>query len=181
MLCFVLSCFFHYLFNLSPAVPCILFPASRSCPADPSPAYADSRCSLTLLALLPSPLPSTTDMHKHTPAANNRGFIQGGHTADTAGPLSRTRIWTWAATMPTSQCLWELLKSAPVRAAHAVLPFISGGLTMTSSGEKGVSSKECHGFDTLRNGFICHTCRLWEKKAEVGSLWYNCLSLCFGF
>lgn len=66
------------------------------------------------LALLPSPLPSTTDMHKHTPAANNRSLIQGGHTADPAGPLSRTGIWTWAAAKQRPQCSWEFVKSTPV-------------------------------------------------------------------
>lgn len=93
----------HILFPF-PVVLRWFSPTSHRCPPDPSPAHADSRCSLTLLALLPSPLPSTTDMHKHTPAGNNRGLIQGGHAADPAGPLSRTVIWTWAAAMQRPQC-----------------------------------------------------------------------------
>ncbi|KAA8585066.1 hypothetical protein FQN60_003760 [Etheostoma spectabile] len=43
----------------------VFSPANHRCPPDRPPAHADSRCSLTLLALLPSPLPSTTDMHTH--------------------------------------------------------------------------------------------------------------------
>lgn len=82
------------------------FPSSQSCPPDPSPAHADSRCSLTL----PSPPPSTTDMHKRAPAANNRGFMQGGHTADPAGRLSKARIWTWVDIISRPRCFWGLLK-----------------------------------------------------------------------
>lgn len=96
------------------------------CPPDPSPAHADSRCSLTPLALLPPPLPSTADMHKHTPAANNRGLIQGGHTADPAGPLSRTVIWTWAAAMQRPQCCRELLKSKSSRSSMRCFASICG-------------------------------------------------------
>lgn len=93
-------------------------------------------------SLCPLPL-CTTDMQKHTPAANNRGLIQGGHTTDPAGPLSRTVIWTWAAAMQRPQCCWELLKSTPVRAAHNVL-LSSAALTMISSAKTRVLSKECH-------------------------------------
>ena len=51
-----------------------------------------SFCSLPLS-------PNTADMVQHTPAANNRGLIHGGHAADLGGPLSETVILTWVAAM----------------------------------------------------------------------------------
>lgn len=48
-----------HVLSLLPISSCSLntsFPSSQSCPPDPSPAHADSRCSLTLLPLRQVPL-----------------------------------------------------------------------------------------------------------------------------
>lgn len=159
-----------YLFPLSPSVSWMLFPITHTCPPDPCPANADSRCSLTLLALLPASLPGGPDTHKHTPAENNGGFIQGGHAADTAGSLSGTRIWTWASTVSAPHCSGDLLKSAPVRAAHAAL-LLSFGLAMTSSGEVGYYLK-----DIIALALFIY---LMRQKSELESLGSSLLSLYF--
>lgn len=147
----------HYLFISTYSLnTCSNQPCS---PADPSPVSADSRCSLTLFALLPSPLPSTTDMHKHTPAFNNRGFIQGGHTTDTDSPLSRSWIWT-AVDLDHGQqpCLHRNAFESYLKvwAAHAVLLWC-GRLAMTSSGRTGVLCKGCQSFVMLRVEMVLST------------------------
>lgn len=151
----------------SPPHPSSPTPVSRTCRSDPCPPNADSRCSLTLLALLPASLPGAPDTHKHTPAGNNGGFIQGGHAADTAGSLSGTGIWTWASTVPAPHCSGDLLKSAPVRAAHAA-SLLSFGLAMTSSGEVGYYLKDIIALAL----FVC----LIRKKS---GLWFRLLSFIF--
>lgn len=134
------------------------------CPLDLSPVRADSRCSLTVLTFLLSPLPSTTDMSKRTPAANNRGLIR---LLIQRGALSETVIWTWAAAMNRPQCCWELLKSAPVRATCDVL-HLSAGLTMSSSSKTRILCHHCH---RLWRCCAHHTHgRRLGKKADLSSL-----------